>query len=400
MANFRTELIYQGSVKNVFKDLNDSNIHYFAFTDDYSVFDWGKMPDKISEKGKSLSILGGVLFSRLSEPEIWRQLATKSTFEKFHPEWTDRLFHSRTYQTLCQTGLKHHFSGWVNDLGENVSFAQLATLSKAPLMKVRSIQVNRPASFLVDHHTLYRYTPSVSPEQPLLIPLEVVFRFGMPEGSSLQQRLDKNPDYFAELGLLQSPGPDTMFERPVLEFFTKLEPKDRFLTVQEAFLISELTGDEFRTLYELTLLLSLWLYQAFAERGIKLWDGKFEFAWTPEGLMLVDSIGPDELRLKYQGIQLSKEVIRQFYRGSAWEKAVKKAKNMALYLAGSDWKTICRDDLGESPNPLLPQQKHLVDNLYGALINYFLDASVIPTAMSFDEVISALKKKQPVEVPQ
>ncbi|PSQ38766.1 phosphoribosylaminoimidazolesuccinocarboxamide synthase, partial [Halobacteriales archaeon SW_10_66_29] len=37
----------------------------FAFTDDYSVFDWGKMPDEIPDKGASLCTMGAFNFELL-----------------------------------------------------------------------------------------------------------------------------------------------------------------------------------------------------------------------------------------------------------------------------------------------------------------------------------------------
>jgi phosphoribosylaminoimidazole-succinocarboxamide synthase len=372
-------LIYEGSVKKVFWDMENPAYNYFCFTDDYSIFDWGKMPDQLAHKGKALSILGGSLFKKLSEPQSWQALQTESSLQGFQQDFLNRLFTSPLYTQLCQTGLKHHFMDWLED----------------DWMKVQSVEVLRPQAFTVEKQTLYRYDNTASKtSSAFLIPLEIVFRFGMPEGSSMEKRLTQDPDYAAILGLEAQPQRNVYFERPVIEFFTKLEPTDRFLSVQEAFLISGLSAESFQNLYTLTLLLSLWLFYFCQDKNIELWDGKFEFAWTPDGLMLVDSIGPDELRLKYQGIHLSKEVIRQFYRGSAWEKALKEAKTLARLQPGVDWKTLCLEQLKSSPPPLSPTQKHLVENLYGTLVNTLLDQPIIPTTMGFEETVSALKQAQ------
>ena len=54
------------------------------------------------------------------------------------------------------------------------------------------------------------------------------------------------------------------------------------------------------------------LNEVFAATGLLLWDGKLEFAFADKDesgnrrFKLVDSIGPDELRLTYNGVQLSK----------------------------------------------------------------------------------------------
>jgi len=379
-------ILYEGSVKTVYQDSENSSVNYFAFSDDYSIFDWGKMPDSIANKGKALSILGGTFFNQLSKPEVWRSLATHKSLQRFDPQFLSHLFTGSTYQKLCDSGLHHHFLGWTDTDGSPLTENQLNGLSHAPLMKLLAVEVVRPRSFSLDQYTLYDYDLTTS--SPFLIPLEVVFRFGMPQGSSLNKRLDSNPHYYAELGLSAPPAASTFFERPVIEFFTKLEPKDRFLSVQEAFLISGLTEEQFAILYDTAMLAALWLYAAFAATGIELWDGKFEFAWSTDGLMMVDSIGPDEVRLIYRDVHLSKEAIRQFYRGTPWEIACRKAK----LESGSDWKKVC----SEQPLPLEFSQKRVVNNLYGTILNHYLNSSIIPTQMFLDEVVVTLQEKQPI----
>ncbi len=397
MPESTMERIYEGSVKNVYRNRQEHKVHYFEFTDDYSIFDWGKMPDTIANKGKALSILGGTFFRQLGKPESWQLLPQAEALQPFDRQFVQSLFATETYQQLKTSGLHHHFLGWVDANDQPVGVDQLTDLCEAPLMKVRSIEITRPKAFSVDHHTLYHYGQADTLHaEAFLVPLEVVFRFGMPEGSSLKARLEKNPHYASELGLSAAPQENVMFERPIIEFFTKLEPSDRFLTVQEAYLISGLNEEQFKTLYETTLLLSLWLYNAFAEKGIALWDGKFEFAWTSDGLMLVDSIGPDELRLKYDGVHLSKEVIRQFYRGSSWDQALSRAKAEALSQPGLDWHALCVNQYREQPQPLSTEQKQLADNLYAALTNQYLGEAILPARMTFEEVIAGLREKQPI----
>jgi len=57
-------------------------------------------------------------------------------------------------------------------------------------------------------------------------------------------------------------------------------------------------------------------------------DGKVEFAFDRDrNLMLVDVLGtPDECRFTFDGIPVSKEVARIFYRKTAWYEAVEAAK--------------------------------------------------------------------------
>jgi phosphoribosylaminoimidazole-succinocarboxamide synthase len=63
-----------GSVKDleVLKEpgKNDARIGRFRFSDRYSVFDWGEMPDNIPGKGAAIAILGAYFFERLEEEGI------------------------------------------------------------------------------------------------------------------------------------------------------------------------------------------------------------------------------------------------------------------------------------------------------------------------------------------
>lgn len=114
----------------------------------------------------------------------------------------------------------------------------------------------------------------------------------------------------------------------------------------------------------------------FHSIGIKLWDGKFEFAFElskdSEGnrhLQLIDSIGPDELRLTYNGIQLSKENLRRFYRDSEWYKQVEQAKGLAKDRNEQNWKSICVNELKSSPQILTEEQRTAASMMYKTLTN-------------------------------
>jgi phosphoribosylaminoimidazole-succinocarboxamide synthase len=63
-----------GSVKNltVLEQLgsNKTGSGIFTFSDRYSVFDWGEMPDHIKDKGKILCLTGAFFFEKLDEMGI------------------------------------------------------------------------------------------------------------------------------------------------------------------------------------------------------------------------------------------------------------------------------------------------------------------------------------------
>ncbi len=237
------KLVHKGSTKDVFQ-LGDN--YLFQFSDRYSVFDWGEMPDHLDGKGKSLA------------------------------EFTKKV-----YQILGTKGIAHHLQS--APCGENEIIVK-------PFKVIRDQKI-------------------MPKEENIFIPLEVIFRMGVAKGSSLLKRF---PGKYTE---------NEMFDRPMIEFTTKLERFDRPLTHEEARDLANLNETEWLNLITTTEKIALTLKEIFAVSGITLWDGKVEFA-AGQGInreiVLVDSIGPDELRLTKDGVQLSKEIIRQYYKDSEW----------------------------------------------------------------------------------
>jgi phosphoribosylaminoimidazole-succinocarboxamide synthase len=105
-------------------------------------------------------------------------------------------------------------------------------------------------------------------------------------------------------------------------------------------------------------------------------------------VLLADSIGPDELRVLVDGQQLSKEMLRQFYRGSKWESALKKSQSLARQRATLDWKSICEKELGESPEPLSSSFKEHVDALYCMLTNTLMERKVFADCPDLKEFVA------------
>ena len=327
-------LSYEGSVKHVWEAADEPQSLWFEFSDDYSVFDWGKMPDKIEHKGRALALIGAYFFEQLASPEFWSSLPSSQHLKKFDAQFLRKRFENPVFtgvDGLSKTGLRTHFKSLTDEDGAPLTLTQATKHAGRLLMHVERAEIFRPVLASIFEQPIFFYPQQNDCNGARLVPLEVVFRFGMPAGSSLEQRLSSIKDYGKTLGFKKDPEPNQWFNFPVLEFFTKLEPKDRFLTVQEAALLSGLNAGEFQKMTELALDVSLALHEIFARAGIELWDGKVELLAAKNGLdvsdseiILADSVGPDELRLLFDGQQLSKEMIRQFYRGSDWEKTLKK----------------------------------------------------------------------------
>lgn len=401
------QLEYEGSVKNVFASPIEPNYLWFQFTDDYSVFDWGKMPDKIANKGKSLTLLGAHIFDELAKPEFWAELPQSPHLKKFSGDYLAQRWQHLSFsgdEGLTKIGLTSHFAG-LTDLNRKTLPTSTAALSlyanTDTLLKVLRAQVNWPSPKILFGQNIYFYDQdNFSPQAKRLVPLEVVFRFGMGKGSSLSKRLAENPAYIQQLGFPAKPAADEWFDHPIIEFFSKLEPKDRFLTWQEASMLSGLNAALFEDLIETAIDIALALHHLFAQKGLELWDGKLEFVLVPKRisgneqqakLLLADSIGPDELRLIYRGQQLSKEFIRQFYRSTSWVEALQRAQEIAVDEPGRDWKEICVNDLKQAPPYLSPQMKAVVDKLYGVIANHVIGTTIFSDQPTLDELVSSLE---------
>ena len=311
-------LIYEGSVKSLYQDDDPAQL-WFAYTNDYSVFDWGKMPDPIPGKGEALAKLGEWFFNRLADPARWKSLGLAD-----HPQ-------AARWQPIA-----HHFRARQED-------RILVTKVDIPALRTENVGGN----------LVYDYGYPPQPRQ--LIPLEVLFRFGVPAGSSLLSRKDWYPFDIHE---------GAEFEEPLIEFSTKLETKDRVISYQEAALILKGNTDTLAELYGRTLAVALFLQRTFAERGLKLWDGKMEWAMIDGKLTLVDSIGPDELRVSQGDAVFSKQFLRDFYVGDPWHKAVDEAGRLAKERGTDDWKTICVEELGQTPSNLSEPYKAAAQALY------------------------------------
>ena len=362
------QCLYHGSVKDVYGDRSAANIFVFRFSDRYSIFDWGEMPDSLPGKGEALAVLADLFFRHLAKPETWSEWKLSETLPKF---WRDSLMASPIWSELKRSGLRHHSLGLVDQSGRVLTSGQKSNCLAVKGFTRPDAPATKQGDKLVWDYSAYRARPSNA-----LVPLEVVFRFSAPEGSSFLERLEKIPDYAASFGFVEEPRAGEMFPYPIVEYFTKLEPSDRYLSRSEAKELASMTDAEMDQINSLTLLIALRLRDLFSTVGLDLLDGKFEFAFSKgkEGskdraFQLVDSIGPDELRLIGPGgVHFSKEILRRVYRDTPWYKGLQKAKILAKERGEKDWKKICKEELNEQPSPLPRELADLAAQMLPALV--------------------------------
>ncbi len=310
-----------GSVKDlevIVKPDEKPGIGRFHFSDRYSVFDYGEMPDVIEGKGKALCLTSAYFFEKAEE-----------------------------------MGLKTHYLG----IFDGKKLVRLDEVEEpVGVMEVKLFRVIKP----VKRNGKYDYTPVKNAKNNYLIPLEVIYRNVLPEGSSVFKRLEKGTVTLEQLGLDHIPNPGEKLEKPIVEVSTKLESEDRYISWEEAMEISGLEERDVNKLKELTLKMNEKISREVEKIGIENLDGKFEFAVDENGeIVFVDAIGtPDECRFSFSGVQISKEVLRKYYRKTDWYERIEKLK-----LLNENWRDLAKP-------PKLPRDLlNVVSDMYKACCN-------------------------------
>ncbi|MFC7156729.1 phosphoribosylaminoimidazolesuccinocarboxamide synthase [Halomarina halobia] len=297
----------------------------FRFTDDYSVFDWGKMPDEIPGKGAALCAMGAANFELLEE-----------------------------------RGIPTHYRGVVAG-GEVGPLAEAARPPREMAIDLTQVPALPHEGRDYDYDAFHAAAGG-----NYLIPLEIVFRNTVPVGSSLRSRGAP-----ADFGLDRGSWPDepVALPEPVVEFSTKYEESDRYLSREEADRIAGRAS--VADLESIAREVNALVTERAAEAGLTHEDGKIECLYFDGEVRVADVVGTfDENRFSYAGQQVSKEVVRQYHRREQpeWVEAVARAKEEAKARDVADWRTLCARD----PEPLPEGVLRVASDLYRAGANAYL----------------------------
>lgn len=298
-----------------------SGIGVFSFSDRYSVFDWGEMPDQIENKGASLCLVSAYFFERLQEK-----------------------------------GIKTHYLGIIEN-GEAKKLSKLSGPSNS--MKVSLLRVIEPTL----KNNEYDYSAYRLEGANFLIPLEIIYRRSLPEGSSVFKRIKEGGLKPEDLGLKDTPVPGMVLEKPFLDVSTKLEVSDRYIDWNTAMKIAGLDNHEIEDIKRITIFVSELITKEAGRLGLNNEDGKIEMGFDENRrLTIVDVMGTlDECRFTFQEVPVSKEIARIYYRNTDWYRGVEEAKTRN--------KITWKDDFQVLPPKLPARLKDLIGLLYCACAN-------------------------------
>lgn len=295
----------------------------FVFTDAYSVFDWGRMPDTVARKGASLCTMGAFNFERL-EAE----------------------------------GIPTHYRG----IGEDAK--SLAEIENPPIrMAIDLVEVpDLPHEGREYDYETYHEIAGGN----YLVPLEIVFRNSVPRGSSLRRRSEP-----ADHGLTfeEWPAERVELDEPIVEFSTKYEESDRYLTPEEA---DEIAGRaDLSNLESVAREANRVVSEQARSNEFVHEDGKIECCYIDGEIRVADVVGTfDENRFSYDGQEISKEVLRAYHKRTQpeWVEAVESAKEEAKSREIADWRTLCERD----PEFLPTEVVDLASEMYASGTNAYI----------------------------
>ncbi len=228
----------------------------------------------------------------------------------------------RKGETLCRTAAFWFRKG--SELGIGTHFIGLTGPSS---MRVKRVRVERDMSRIDGSST------------SILIPLEFIARYYV--AGSLLDRMKKGRVRVEDVGFPKGHVPEygEPLPEPLLEATTKLEETDRPLTDREAMELAGLSRDEWDQIWEAVLRIDDVIAKEASSRGLVHVDGKKEFGFDEQRRpMLVDTFGTaDEDRFweaseleNGRMVELSKEAVRQYYRGIGYHEKLMEARERGV----------------------------------------------------------------------
>ncbi|MDT0427338.1 phosphoribosylaminoimidazolesuccinocarboxamide synthase [Streptomyces salyersiae] len=223
-----------------------------TFTDRYSVYDFGVMPDEIPGKGKASCAMAITSFGLMHD-----------------------------------AGIATHFVEQVSDNAIRIKLLDIDLEGRREL--------TGPGG---------------------MIPLQVVYRNALPKESSVHRRVAAGRLDPALIPDARRPG-SPWLDEVMVEFTTKFEETDRFVTREEAAAVGRVGLKDITRIEQLTQRLGPVLTAHCEAAGMRLVDGKAEYGFDADGeLIVIDHAGtPDENRFYLDGVPVCKELLRCLHPG-------------------------------------------------------------------------------------
>ncbi len=301
------------------------------------------------------------------------------------------------FELLRDAGIESHYKGLVTDTGELISAKEAITRKVAPTI-TRVDFVNRLLPEFSKEGG-WDYSMFENPEVNNHVhPMEFISRNDLPPESSVWGRVERGEITVEDLGLPADfkPGDKVPAELiPILDYSTKFEPDDRYVSGSEAQRLLGLSAERFEGINAVTRKSSILMSDYAVSRGIERLDGKVEHVTyvLPDGAT-VDRLGDavctwHEDRLVTHGVGISKQRIRNKVKqlNPKWYADIQASKTYAKEKGVEDFRTVMDPKLAyTSPSPEFFEG---VNTLFRAGTNQWVGAKVYDIFPAKDESIGA-----------
>lgn len=333
-----------------------------------SVFDIGAV-FSIPGSGAQRQTLRHRIYTRLMDPAAWANLTEDDLGRCFADKArATALLDSVTLKRLAADGVRTHHLGLVDRATGDVLRGATGVFSDLVLME--GYPVIKPQRANVVGVPVYDYSAYFDASTKIMA-LEHIVRLGNPGGSSFQSRYerlarlpgDEGQEFLAAYGLTELK-PWSKMPHPIVEWSTKFEGYDRYLSAQESLLVSGVDADRMNEVVELLLLCTVQVNKFIAESGLDLWDLKWELALRGDELVVVDTIDHDSVRITLSlthpdagdcVVHFNKQSVRDYFKifHGDWHAALNEAKRKSNLPGSKAFKDVYWDGVesGEYPPP-------------------------------------------------
>ena len=329
-----------------------SGIADFRYQPVFSVFDFGTIVPPIPLDNSTVCLMAGYNFERLEE-----------------------------------AGIKTHYIGLVTDEGECITATQSIQRGIAPTT-IR-VEFGHRIKPTFDEETGWDYSMFENPGvEHYVQPMEFMSRNSLPDNSSVWKRVERGSLSLQDLGLSEGfqkgdKIPDDLV--PILDYSTKFEPEDRYVSPSEAQLLMHMDDATFAKISAITRQASNLMTDLAASRGFERKDGKVEYVgskladavctWHEDRLVLPNGLGISKQRIRNKVVQLNPK----------WYANINESKRRAREEGHADFRDLMDKTIEyDSPNA---EFFHAINNLFRAGTNKWVDAEVynFPNADSIDD---------------
>jgi phosphoribosylaminoimidazole-succinocarboxamide synthase len=292
---------------------------------------------------------------------------------------TIALMAAYNFERLREAGIESHYVAMVYE-GEAIPAAEAIRRRVAPdTLRVRL--VNR----LLPSHTPGGWDYSVfhaPPSSHFVVPIEFISRVKIGANSSVWKRVARGEVSLTELGLPADIQPGDPLPRHALDFSTKYEPEDRYVSAEGAREITGFAPERWAKINRTTAEVSRLMTELAQSRGVQREDGKVEYV-TLDHPDSVDVLGDavttlHEDRLILDGTDITKQAIRNAVKRCSpeWAAEIDRAKTEARRQGIADFRTLMDPTVRYVSPPVAFFERY--NALARAFVNHWVGAAVYP----------------------